>query len=247
MLSSDNSRQYEDQDIHTFLSWLDTPGYRAQRRFLEAHLSLATPGSKVSISNYSAQHAEQLEQEHTLHEYLEVLDEVYRRSGTVDAVREAYVDKYGGFVLDLPEWLIAARQQLDSYSEVEDFERTTPYLPLLHQVIARAQEDTSVAPETLAELQNNLGLAVSKDGHPKERIQAHQAALLIKMLRQYVHPILFLLNLPCSNSVWVMLTANIFSARSRRIRKRPSLTTCLHYKYLQRKLFPSHTPRSRTA
>jgi len=89
MHSADNSRQYEDQDIQTFLSWLDAPGYRAQRRFLEAHLALATPESSVSISNYIAQHVEQLEQEHTLHEYLEVLDEVYRRGGTGDAVREA--------------------------------------------------------------------------------------------------------------------------------------------------------------
>jgi hypothetical protein len=91
-------------------------------------------------------------------DHLTLLHEVRRRGGTVAAIREAYIDKYGGCILDLPQWLEEIERRLIDLHKIEPSSQTVAERKdLLDKAIVYAVSDNRIAPEILAELWNILG------------------------------------------------------------------------------------------
>src|SRR5260221_8257394 len=101
----------------TLGEWLDLPDPIDGRRFFEDHPELLTPTSRIivermRVSFVSRAHAIQgfigagsndVEEEiKKIHGHMDLLLDIYRRGGTVTAIRRAYVDTFGGLVLDIP-------------------------------------------------------------------------------------------------------------------------------------------------
>ncbi len=74
-----------------------------------------------------------------------LLRDVYHRGGTPQAIRDAYVNAYGGLVLDLPPQVEDILQQLSALKDEE-------YEALLYNSVLRLDADPTVAPEIVAEL-----------------------------------------------------------------------------------------------
>ncbi len=175
-------------------AWFNTPNYREERRFLETHLELLVPECEHLLHNLIAQHSRHLELARELHNHVDVLHDAYTRGGTVQAVREAYIDRYGGFVLDVPPWLEEVEQHIDEFDELEAAEQTTEALTsLLRKTIARAKRDRNAVPEVVAELQSRLGTALRNRLHRnqarayEDAIAAYTAALQIYLADRYPH------------------------------------------------------------
>lgn len=80
-----------------------------------------------------------------------LLYDVYARGGTSQAVRDAYVNAYGGFTLDLPLWVEDVLKQLDRLDHQTVEARTS-----LQQAYIRASRDPNVAREIAVELGRHL-------------------------------------------------------------------------------------------
>lgn len=110
------------------------------------------------------------------------------------AVREAYVNAYGGLsALDIPIWLENAEHMYFSLLEQSRPENSAASrIVLLREAITHAQHSQpSIAPETIAELQAKLGfslIAVQSSNRPEAleaAIQAYEAALQTYTLDRY--------------------------------------------------------------
>jgi len=158
-------------------TWLDLPSPRERRRFLEAHLELLDARSDTILHELLAQETESHAERQRWRGALALLQDARARGGTQATVREAYVNVYGGFALDLPAWLEVVEQQL---GEVRPARWSDPKAALreglLRQSLARAKGDGTIAPETLAALHHALSIALQQ--HPYiNRVQAHKAAI----------------------------------------------------------------------
>src|SRR5947207_1177240 len=121
-------------------TWFNAPDYREERRFLESHLELLVPECEHLLRDLVARHTERTELAQELRDHVDVLHDARMRGRTVEAVREAYVDRYGGLVLDLPAWLEEAVQVLDEFEGIEDSEQAAQaFIALLRKTIARAR------------------------------------------------------------------------------------------------------------
>ena len=112
-----------------------------------------------------------------------MINKIRRRGSTIQAIRETLIDKSGGLVLDVPSWLEKIEQQLKTLQN--QISNIQVYIQLLRDTILRASQNTEIAPEVLAELQNRLGSAVkytlkmNKDSilNQEEALAAYTAAL----------------------------------------------------------------------
>src|SRR5689334_14076312 len=105
------SRAADEGDAFSLLqAWLAMTGYRNRRRFLEEQLALLEPHIEPLLEALLARRGQG---GHQLHDHLALWREARRRGGSVEAVREAFVDKYGGLALDLPPWLEEVEDQYD--------------------------------------------------------------------------------------------------------------------------------------
>src|SRR5436190_20278769 len=98
LLSYLNSNQQENKSQGYYLIFQrarHNVGYCYKRRFLEAHPVLVGP----ALEHLSS--IEELRQS----EDFELLQRIHQRGGSIEAIREVYVDCYGGLALDLPSWL----------------------------------------------------------------------------------------------------------------------------------------------
>jgi tetratricopeptide (TPR) repeat protein len=92
-----------------------------------------------------------------------LLQDARRREGATESVREAYVNLYGGFILDVPPWLEVVEQRLtDLLGEKSRAQTAEARLSLLQDALERAQGG---APELLATLR--LELATAWQTHPR--------------------------------------------------------------------------------
>src|SRR5262249_4536865 len=122
-----------------------------------------------------------------------VLEEVRQRGSTIAAMRETYVNRYGGLVLDLPAWLVAIESQLASLQKAQDSSEasTHSYRLLLGTALEGGRNNPEVAPETMAELrtiaaQEWIHAPTSDRGRVIETaIQAYEAALHVYTRARY--------------------------------------------------------------
>src|ERR1019366_4989873 len=125
-----------------------------------------------------------------------LLQDVRRRGNKTEAIREAYVNTYGGLALDLPPWLAELEEQRTLLLRLRRPDRTTKsHVRLLRGAIDRAQHDRSVPPEVVAELQNELAYTLLQSPHPSSQTEYidmleqamayHEAALQVYTYERY--------------------------------------------------------------
>ena len=156
-------------------AWLDQPGALAPHRFLEQHPALLDPQSDLILRN-SLAHQQNPEASQRTRDALSILSDARGRGRTASAVRQAYINVYGGLVLDLPPWLEEVRHQLEELNASERHHETvTGRMTLLRSALKRAENTPEVAPEVLAAL--HLALAIALCHHAgTDRAQALEDA-----------------------------------------------------------------------
>ena len=144
--------------------WLCSPMDRASRTYLETHLDLLSDESDQFLEMFIAEHKDMLNERQRLHLMRHLLRDATTRGGTPRAVREAYVNLFGGLILDPPAWLREIEQQWQVAAETGWTARRMTVCKLsLRQAIARAQTDPEISPEIEAELHYQLGNFFAND------------------------------------------------------------------------------------
>jgi tetratricopeptide (TPR) repeat protein len=188
MVHSNNS----DELLAKFSAWLELDNLRDEQRFLEECPELLDPENAIQLDMILTtlkEHTDEIQQR--LHippeqvaqtaqeaqEHLVLLHDVWARGGTTEAIRKAYVNVYGGLILDLPSWLDAVVDQLAHFYGIEQPGQTaTERVGLLHEAVERAQGDARVPHEAIAELYYELGKAQEEDTQ-QDRVQRYEAVL----------------------------------------------------------------------
>jgi hypothetical protein len=201
------------QDIQaTILQWGSIRNYREQRRFLEAHLELLDAGLEAHLQimfERDRMHEEVLREEEKwisptdaqvmqmIRERITLIRDIRSRGGTIQAIRDRYINAFTGFALDLPDWLEPIEEQYQLLVERDDSsEKLSPVIQqmlvdLFRPALARAQQEASLAPEILAEIYTRLGQSLSSIDsiHQNEAIEEAipylEAALAVYTAEQY--------------------------------------------------------------
>ena len=140
------------QDLARLLqAWLDAPTYRQERQHLESHTDLFDPRVESMLQDALAQAPSSHAVMKTVSYYLALLTDIRQRGATITAIRDAYVDRYGGLVLDIPQWL-ENNERINAPLN-ESMLTHDPRQRVAHweSVIARIRADASCEPEILAE------------------------------------------------------------------------------------------------
>jgi CHAT domain-containing protein/tetratricopeptide (TPR) repeat protein len=180
--------QSGDALTQTVLTWLTIEeSERKQRGFLEAHPELLDPRSDAILKEYVGQANKQRKKEKRLHAALCILGDAQKRvlareqdvNNVVTAIREAYVDMYGGLVLDVPGWLEDVEHRLtELWHGGQSHDTSAARIELIRHAIAHAQNDHQIVPETLAALQSALAIAL-KENPLADRAQTLEEALVL--------------------------------------------------------------------
>lgn len=164
--------------------WLSvsTRACRKGRIYLENNPALLQIESDRELERLVLAHAEeQIEMKQQMSYHLDLLRDARRRGGTTSAIRTAYTNLFGGFALDIPAWLEEVERHRLFLLHLQRPERTNKaYCQLLQHVIAKAVKDQNIAPETIAELQNELGILLVQSTYytsQQARIQAFETAI----------------------------------------------------------------------
>jgi len=195
-----NSRHLLRFDLfQQLVHWLSINAHssRKGRAFLETNPMLLQVEADQELERLIHAHAEdKIEMKQQMHHHLALLRDVRQRGGTATAIREAYVNMYGGFALDLPPWLEEIEQRWQFLKRLHRPERTNrTLLTLLHTAFMGAEQDGGTAAEIVGELLNEAGLTLIQSSHfstqtahvqaHKEAIACHQAALKIFTAQRY--------------------------------------------------------------
>jgi tetratricopeptide (TPR) repeat protein len=116
-----------------------------------------------------------------------LLYDIHTRGGTQLAIREAYIDVYGGIALDLPSWLENAFIQLQMMAAAGLSEQMMPFMSdELRRIIMRAERASDVPPEMFAELRFFLQ-EILKDSPDAQSaaVQEERIAILHDILHVY--------------------------------------------------------------
>jgi len=138
-------------------TWLSGSTFREHRRFLEARPELPASLSDY-LSDLITQHGEiSLDAETSkvlaqARECLNLLRDIRARGSDVTAIRQGYINFYGGFALDIPSWLEEVESQVHELEHTDRPDQTAAHAALLRKAIARAERVADVAPETIATL-----------------------------------------------------------------------------------------------
>src|SRR5712692_9171236 len=179
-------------------TWISLSGPREQRRFLQAQPELLDLRTETILHERLAQEAPDQKKVFQLRDALNLLHDARERGGTVEAIREAYINAYGGLSLDIPEWLEEVERQVVKLRGSGRIRQTaTERAGLLQNTLTQAQGSADAAPELIATLQRELAAAFSE--YPGiDRSQALEAAIPVCELallvytsgrypRQYAH------------------------------------------------------------
>ncbi|MDQ6660889.1 MAG: tetratricopeptide repeat protein, partial [Chloroflexota bacterium] len=167
---------------------------RAQRRFLEEHLELLSYGSlallRLNIVQVQQVYAAGLSraQHDALNDLWNVLFDIRRRGGDEQAVQDAYVNRFGGFVLNVPDWLEPLiERDLALRSQGRRDQTALVRLALWQHALERAQrEPAGVEPEMLAEMHIQVKQAYNDArGLNKPQFQQEEIANLSFALKTY--------------------------------------------------------------
>ncbi len=138
--------------------WLCTPFDRANRAYLETHLELLASPVYQFLELITGEDKSDPQYEQHLRTCLQLLHDARMRGGTPEAVRAAYVNLFGGLLLDLPGWLVEIEQVARDLSRSACSSRMLASGKMqLKDAIEQAEQDQDVAPEIVAELQYRLG------------------------------------------------------------------------------------------
>jgi CHAT domain-containing protein/tetratricopeptide (TPR) repeat protein len=169
----------DDDFYHLVAAWLTTGQSRNEtRRFLETHPALLQPHTLIILESLIPQLSEHPDEQAAIRNYQRVVQDAITRHHTaplVNAVRMAYVNAFGGFVLDLPPWLpdiamLAARQaEATAHHSEAQF---AAYLTALRQRAIHEGLPAEVSAELAALIGYTLG-----DIHDDTREQAQEDAL----------------------------------------------------------------------
>jgi len=152
---------HEDAIMEQMLAWLDRPSPREQRHFLETHPDLLSPESDTILQALLAQEADQIKSGQKFRDALFLLQDIRGRGEKGGAIREGYVNLYGGFALDLPPWLEEIEVQLTVLKQAKEPEQTAEErVAMLDKALQRAQKEKDLAPEILATLRYELASAL---------------------------------------------------------------------------------------
>ena len=163
--------------ISSLLEWLTISHIREQRRYLETHQELLNPQCETTLSDLIKQDARPSKQALQIQDDLFILQNARARGGTEEAIREAYVNVYGGFAIDLPSWLEEVEQRLGDLLDEKDRLRTAEQrVALLLDTLKLVQEDLAHSLELVATLQRELAVAWCEHTRTN-RMQAFETAL----------------------------------------------------------------------
>jgi CHAT domain-containing protein/tetratricopeptide (TPR) repeat protein len=180
-------------DLSEILSaWLNVWPTREHRRFLEQRLELLCERSEKMLATLIEQYAGQPVDQAYLRSRLRLLHDSIRRGGEAQSVRDAYVDAYGGFALDLPGWLDVIWQRLNKLRTQSNRHQTaTARATLARSALARSLDDPAIPPEVLANLSTWLWEALDDDPRSRKRrlqeegIAALRAALDVYHIKRF--------------------------------------------------------------
>jgi hypothetical protein len=175
--------------LQTVTAWLMTPSYRDERLYLEAHPELLsvmadnTLGEMITGIEESFEHIcrdtrmtrEQIERQiRDIYEHRQLLADIRKRGGSLQIIREVYVDWHSGFVLDVPAWLgevvhqsVAMRQSINDISQTA-YQR----LDLWRSALARGEHE-HLTPEILAEVHTRVWDALDDINDSAARLQSY--------------------------------------------------------------------------
>ncbi|GCE22527.1 hypothetical protein [Dictyobacter kobayashii] len=158
-------------------TWLNLLTAREQRRFLEDHCYLLDEHSETILYALLDQAIGDVVQTKRQREALLLWQDARSRGGTAEAVREAFINLHGGFVLDVPPWLEEVDQRLNVLRQARSPEQSAvARAELLQEALQKIQGDTTYPPELQAILRR--GLADAWRRHPgAERSKAIEMAL----------------------------------------------------------------------
>jgi tetratricopeptide (TPR) repeat protein len=160
------------------MDWLAFPAGREQRRFLAAHPELLQPRCLALLDEWIRAEARQ-EEAQRLREARSLLQDVLERGGTAETVCEAYVNAYGGFMLDLPAWLEEVEGRLSALRRLGQPHQTAPArVELLRGALDRASGESAMPPELLGALQYELALAWQEQP-PTDLSQAYETVIAL--------------------------------------------------------------------
>ncbi len=142
----------------TLANWISQPFNRTGRAYLEAHVELLVDDIEGFVE-YLLHVTDDSTDEYTkLRIHLQLLHDARIRGGTVQAVREAYINIFGGLIIDPPDYVLAVEQQLDTIALLGWIEHIVTTCKLqLYETIESTAQDNRVLPETTAELFYQLG------------------------------------------------------------------------------------------
>jgi hypothetical protein len=140
-------------------AWLCcVPIGRASRAYLETHLDLLTSEIEQFLELFIDLHSDCPHERQWLRIMQGLLQDANTRGGTRRAVRDAYVNEFGGLILDLPLRLLEVEQHLAVIPSASWTDRSVAVRKMqLRDAIDYALADRQVAPAIVAELQYQLG------------------------------------------------------------------------------------------
>jgi CHAT domain-containing protein/predicted LPLAT superfamily acyltransferase len=191
--------------------WLNTgPTYTDQRRFLEAHPEIVSSFTVDLLTQIMT--IRPLPQQEDLRLAREVIRYALARGATTEAIRDAYVNARGGFILDLPAWLMEERthdQALAKQGRPDQVAR--PRIALWQAALTRAEAE-GLPDAILAEILNRLAYhldeasGIDRPDLLEARITAQTRALVLFARDRYPYK-------------WAMTQNNLGNAYQERIRE----------------------------
>ena len=168
-------------------TWLCSSTDRASRAYLETHLDLLVGEIERFLDLFIGEHSDAPDEQRRLCAMRQLLQDVKARGGTQQAVRDAYVNVFGGLILDLPAWLLEIEQRFTATFSAGWTDRSMADCKMqLRDAINRASMDDQVAPEIVAELQYQLGnLFVNHAPHRSSGILQTAVGYYCASLRVY--------------------------------------------------------------
>ena len=177
---------------HKLSPWLCAPIDRANRAYLETHLELLGSEYESFLDIFMGEYAGDSHEQQRLRLRQQLLRDARLRGATKDAVRESFVNVFGGLILDLPAWLMEAEQEFSFIFAAGLTQRAISLYKLrIKDAIEQAQSDSGVAAEIVAELQYRLGSVFAHDAGEyslyslEMAIQYYEAALQVYTAERY--------------------------------------------------------------
>ncbi len=156
-----DDQQYE---VHSqlVLAWLNLDHWRLKRRFIEQQIELLDSITDEILEKLYTTYEGQPEGAFIREHYV-LLQEIRERGGTIAAIQAAFVNKGGGFLLDIPPWLEEAEQRDDTLRDQGPLNETArERFALWQHMTERIRSIPDISPEILAEC-NGLIFASAND------------------------------------------------------------------------------------